>query len=176
MSPVRGSPAFCSYVVPEPKILTVRVRGWLKNLLSPGYPEYVFERVGARVARQAANVGHALLRLPQASRVCRPTAPGMSIVDLEHACGHRGWPLLVSTDPHGVESLEFVASQRLDLGIVLGTGILKPALPVPGAIVGAHRGARQGQGRRASAPRHDVHGQKAWSRGIVEDPSGPQTS
>lgn len=116
------------YVVPRPKTLTARARGWLTNLSSPGYPAYVLQRIGARVGRQAADAGHALLRLAQASRVCRVTAPGMSFVDLEHACRHRGWQLLVSSDPHGVESLEFVASQRPDLGIVLGTGILKPAL------------------------------------------------
>lgn len=115
------------YVVPRPKPLTARARGWLTRLSSPGYPAYVFERIGALIGRKVAGAGHALLRLAQASRP-RHTPAAMSVGDLDQACLRRGWPLLVTFDPHHEASLQFVTAQRPDLGIVLGTGILKPAL------------------------------------------------
>jgi len=50
-----------------PTLLAVRARGWMKNLSSPGYLAYVFERIGARIGQKAADAGHALLRLAAAS-------------------------------------------------------------------------------------------------------------
>jgi peptidoglycan/xylan/chitin deacetylase (PgdA/CDA1 family)/folate-dependent phosphoribosylglycinamide formyltransferase PurN len=110
------------------KTLSQRLKLWSKNLKQPGYIPYVLERMSNRAALVASRLGHAVLRFFQASAVVYRGATAMSLAELQRICQQRGWAMLVRQDIHGAESLQFVAQYKADLGIVMGTRILKPAL------------------------------------------------
>jgi len=105
-----------------------RARGWVKNFSQAGYLGYVLRRIGSSVARCVLGVVQVLLKLAQASPVRHKDANWMSPIELSKICRGRNWPFLLTTDIHSAESLQFVVSQKPDLGIILGTRILKPAL------------------------------------------------
>jgi peptidoglycan/xylan/chitin deacetylase (PgdA/CDA1 family)/folate-dependent phosphoribosylglycinamide formyltransferase PurN len=120
-----------------PKSLGQRARGWLKRFREPGYPAYVLGRVADACIRQLHTVGLALLKFAQASSVAYRDPAAMSLDDLAAECRRRGWPFHLTTDIHSAESLQFVRAQNPDLGMVLGTRILKPALyeiPAQGSV------------------------------------------
>ena len=116
------------YECRPPKSLAKRVQGWVKNLSHPGYLGYVVGRIGSSMARAALGVGKILLRFTQASPMRYSSPNLMSLSELAKICQGRDWPFLLTADIHGAESLQFVLSQKPDLGVVLGTRILKPAL------------------------------------------------
>jgi peptidoglycan/xylan/chitin deacetylase (PgdA/CDA1 family) len=94
----------------------------------PGYARYVMGRICATGMRLATRMGSTLLRFAQASSVSYQSPTEMSLDDLAVRCRERNWSFHLTTDIHGVDSLDFVRKLSPDLGVVLGTRILKPAL------------------------------------------------
>jgi len=119
------------------RTLRERWKLWQKNLPQPGYLSYVARRIAARLLRIAGDAGHALLRLAQASRVRSTSDFPQTVKELTAACASRSWASHLTADIHSAEALAFVRSVSPDLGIVLGTRILQPALyriPVQGSV------------------------------------------
>lgn len=110
------------------KSLRQRIHLWKRNFREPGYVTYVTSRLASAFVRPIHQVGTGLLRFAQASRVSYDGRDEMSLPDLATACRERGWAFMLTGDIHASESLEFVRQQHVDLGIVLGTRILKPVL------------------------------------------------
>jgi peptidoglycan/xylan/chitin deacetylase (PgdA/CDA1 family)/folate-dependent phosphoribosylglycinamide formyltransferase PurN len=114
-----------------------RVQLWTKNLRQPSYVAYVLSRMASAMADRLRAAATVLLRFAQASRVVYQNPNQLSLNDLAAFCRQQDWPFLLTSDIHGQDSLEFVRKQRADLGIVLGTRILKPMLyeiPVHGSL------------------------------------------
>jgi len=105
------------------KPLKQRVARFLRNLHDPAFIEYAVSRILHAVVGLLLSAGDAILRFVHAGGI-REEAEH----PLENICRSVGCGLLVTTDYHSAESLEFVKSLEPDLGIVYGTRILKPAL------------------------------------------------
>src|SRR5262245_745996 len=95
------------------KTRSKRVSSFLRNLRDPAFLSYVGSRLSTTQKQQAAKIGASLLRFVHGGR-----PPAKEVESLE--C-----PIHTTADYHGPDSLEFVRSINLDLGIVCGTGVLK---------------------------------------------------
>ncbi len=125
------------YELRPPKPLRERAKVWRKNFAQPGYLPYVLSRVRAAAAQIIGSVGHALLRFAQASSAKYHNPEAMSFDELREHCHQRGWAMYATTEIHGQQALDFVRQLNTDLGVVLGTRILKPVLyeiPKQGSI------------------------------------------
>ena len=105
-----------------------RVRSFLRGLRDPDFIPYVAHRLGLAAHEAFTTAGDALLRFVHASPR-HPNGPAdMQLDDLQAFCAARGIRFLATCDVHAPDALAFVRAQGSDLGLVYGTGILKPAL------------------------------------------------
>ncbi|MBV9572629.1 MAG: polysaccharide deacetylase family protein [Acidobacteriales bacterium] len=97
----------------------------------------MMNRIGGLLRAQVRFIGEALLRFVHAAPRFPNGRPGYSLEDLRKDCNAMGVALMVTTDIHSAEALSFVRDLEADLGLVYGTGILKPELftiPKQGSI------------------------------------------
>jgi peptidoglycan/xylan/chitin deacetylase (PgdA/CDA1 family)/folate-dependent phosphoribosylglycinamide formyltransferase PurN len=120
-----------------PKTGAQRFKMWRKKIGQPGYLRYVFHRVWDMAGERMLSMGEALLRVMQAAPRYPNGTPDDSLNLLRERCKQTGTQVLVTADVHSAEALAFVRGLDADLGLVYGTGILKPELftiPKQGSI------------------------------------------
>lgn len=121
----------------RPKTLKQRVEIWRKKMKRFVFWRYVAHRVFAAIDRHIVNLLDMVIRFIHAAPNHPNGCTGFGLDDLSETCNKIGAELLVTGDIHSEEALEFVRRQNADLGLVFGTGILKPALydiPKQGSI------------------------------------------
>ncbi len=126
-----ASPALVCGVLYErrpAKTRAQRIKMWRKKLSQPGYWRYALHRVRGIVREQLFSLGEALLRFMHAAPRYPNGAPGDSLNLLQEQGKQTGIQVLVTPDIHSAEALAFVRDLGADLGLVYGTGILKPEL------------------------------------------------
>ena len=114
-----------------------RIQMWKKKLSQPGYIRYVARRVRDMVRARIFSLGETLLRLVQAAPRYPNGVPDNGWNLLQEQCKQVGARILITPDMHSDEALTFVRSLGADLGLVYGTGILKPeifTIPKQGSI------------------------------------------
>lgn len=120
-----------------PKSLPERLRNFWSHLREPGYASYTARKALGLLSAPLRWIGEVLVRLAHA---CPPDPNGaadFSLADLARFAESAGGSLLVTTDLHSPEALEYVRRLHADLGIVYGARTLKPelyALPRLGSI------------------------------------------
>jgi len=118
------------------KTLRRRLVEFLRNLPDPSFIAYAGARVACSVLSPFARLGAAALRfLHSSGRKASPATFGLQ--DLSDFCAACDCSLVVTTDLHAPESLEYVRALRPDIGLVYATRILKPELfeiPAQGSI------------------------------------------
>jgi folate-dependent phosphoribosylglycinamide formyltransferase PurN len=110
------------------KSLRQRVSLWRKKMIRPLYWRYVVHRIRSAFGRSLSGAADRVVRLLHAAPKFPNGIHSFGMNDLERACSDTGAAILVTNDIHSDESLEFVRHQDPDLGLVLGTRILKPIL------------------------------------------------
>jgi peptidoglycan/xylan/chitin deacetylase (PgdA/CDA1 family) len=114
------------------KSRSARMRSFVRNLRHREFIRYASGRVAEAARAQIEKIGESLLHTVHGRR---PPAPREE--DFESFCRDAGCAIHVTTDYHGVDSLDFVRALQPDLGLVYGTRILKPSLftiPKQGSI------------------------------------------
>jgi peptidoglycan/xylan/chitin deacetylase (PgdA/CDA1 family) len=105
-----------------------RLRSFLRGLRDPDFIPYVVDRLGRTAQETVMSAADALLRFVHACPRDPNGRMDMQIDDLQAFCAARDIRFLSTYDVHAPEALAFVRAQDCDLGLVYGTGILKPAL------------------------------------------------
>jgi hypothetical protein len=125
------------YEQPRPKTLKQRIVTCGKKMTCFVYWRYLVHRLFAAVNRQASGFLDMVIRFIHAA----PRRPNgnrsYGLADLGETCKAIGAELLVTLDIHSDEAVDFARRMNADLGLVLGTRILKPALyniPQQGSI------------------------------------------
>jgi peptidoglycan/xylan/chitin deacetylase (PgdA/CDA1 family) len=119
------------------KTLSQRTLIWRRKIRRLAFWRYVAHRIFASVNRQIFNLLDAVIRFIHAAPKYPNGHTGFGLEELGKTCKTIGAELLVTSDIHSEQALEFVRSRNADLGLVFGTGILKPALytiPKQGSI------------------------------------------
>jgi peptidoglycan/xylan/chitin deacetylase (PgdA/CDA1 family)/folate-dependent phosphoribosylglycinamide formyltransferase PurN len=105
-----------------------RVRAFLRSLRDPDFIPYVAHRVAGTAQDLLTRAADALIRIAHACPREPNGSTDMPIAELDRFCADRGIPFLATYDVHSTAALAFVRAQAADLGVVYGTGILKPSL------------------------------------------------
>jgi peptidoglycan/xylan/chitin deacetylase (PgdA/CDA1 family) len=119
------------------KTLPQRMRIWRKKMKRLVYWQYVWHRISAAAGRKLTRLLDAVIRFIHAAPKWPNGKPGYGLEDLVATCKVQRVELLITPDIHSDRAFEFVRRLNADLGLVFGTGILKPALfkiPKQGSI------------------------------------------
>jgi methionyl-tRNA formyltransferase/peptidoglycan/xylan/chitin deacetylase (PgdA/CDA1 family) len=120
-----------------PKTLQRRMAIWRKKMKRLVYWRYVGHRIAAATGHQLNGLLDAVIRFIHAAPKWPNGKPGYSSDDFTATCKANGVELFVTGDIHSDPALDFVRRLNADLGLVFGTGILKPVLfemPKQGSI------------------------------------------
>ena len=120
-----------------PKTLQRRMAIWRKKMKRLVYWRYVGHRMAAAAGRKLNSLLDAVIRFIHAAPKQPHGKPGYSLDDFKVTCEANGVELFITGDIHSEPALDFVRRLNADLGLVFGTGILKPVLfemPKQGSI------------------------------------------
>jgi folate-dependent phosphoribosylglycinamide formyltransferase PurN len=106
------------------KPLAARVAAFARRLRRADFRRYVMGRAAAAIRSTAASLGLHLVAFVHARR----PAPAAAEPSIDDVCRELGCALEITADVHGETALAFVRGLAPDIGIVYGTGILKPSL------------------------------------------------
>ena len=110
------------------KTLAQRMAVWRKKSTRLVYWRYVVHRIATRMESGLANLLHAVIRIIHAAPRNPNGTSAFELDDLRSTCEGQGAALLITSDIHSGESLDFVRNLGPDLGLVFGARILKPVL------------------------------------------------
>lgn len=110
-----------------PLPLKRRLKRVRKYWHDPDFIGYMGHKAASLVKRECETALGALLRAAHGTSGS-PNGSLHSLEDLADECEGRGISLHVARDVHDEASLEFVKALKPDLGVIYGTGILKPQL------------------------------------------------
>ena len=114
------------FCVQKPLGIRQRFHKLLRQLIrEPGYPRYVAARGREMAARIAGGAFTAALRFANAYSPPSDQAK-LDLDQFKAFLSKRNIPLLLTNDVHAAESLDILRAHAPDLGVVLGTPILKP--------------------------------------------------
>ena len=120
-----------------PKTLPQRMGIWRKKMKRLVYWRYGWYRISAAADRKLTRLLDAVIRFIHAAPKWPNGKPGYGLEDLEATCTAHSVELFITHDIHSAPALDFVRRLNADLGLVFGTGILKPVLfeiPKQGSI------------------------------------------
>ena len=105
-----------------------RVRAVIRKLPQPGYLRYATREALHSIICYLSIAVDATIRFLHACPRTPNLAVEITLSDLGHRLQQRGCELFVTPDAQSSEALAFVERQEADLGVVVGTGLLNPAL------------------------------------------------
>jgi methionyl-tRNA formyltransferase/peptidoglycan/xylan/chitin deacetylase (PgdA/CDA1 family) len=104
-----------------------RAQRFLSLVGEPDFRVYAASRLAAAVKARAVGVSDWLLRVVHAASH-EPNGPPLSLESFVDRARSNGIALHITRDLHDAASLDFVRGLDVDLGLIYGTRILKPAL------------------------------------------------
>ena len=120
-----------------PKTRQQRLQFRRKKITRPAYWRYSMHRILAKASARLTSLLDAVIRFVHAAPKWPNRRAPYDLDELQADCNASGTELFITPDIHSPESLDFVRRLNPDLGLVFGTGILKPVLfelPKQGSI------------------------------------------